>query len=344
MLRRLLSAIFLQLGTFCEWAGVRLPYLTRSIHLGKISGVPIYLHSSQVLYMVIIFFSEWLGSGLRDATFTFVVISLLFGCITAHEFGHILAARHYGIDCRDVTLSILGGVARLESMPVNPWRELVITIAGPAVNATIACLLLPWMLLHPCSLDDPAFYAQVIAGLFILNCCMLVFNLIPALPMDGGRILRVTLALKFNHYRATIWAGTLGQALAITAIPVAFWSGSYVLIILGGFIFFAATNEKKHASTTEVVRLRKLSISRILNQSGDAWMVRRLAEIDIDTVWLRGVFRCISEAEKAELLHSFGRVLQTHASSEPGYITQLDVHPGGGRGAAPAGHHPSRRG
>ncbi|MEO8791519.1 MAG: M50 family metallopeptidase, partial [Chthoniobacteraceae bacterium] len=147
-----------------------------------------------------------------------MLICLIFLCVLLHEFGHAFAARRYGIRTPDITLFPFGGVARIERMPENPRQEIVIALAGPAVNVVIAAVL--WVALaamgsagkiDPINLEG-SFAVQLLA----VNIWLLLFNLIPAFPMDGGRVLRALLALRLDHAHATRIASQIGQALAIT--------------------------------------------------------------------------------------------------------------------------------
>lgn len=177
-----------------------------SIRLGRLLGVPVYLHFTFLLLLGWIGLSALFSQGVGAALYGVLTISAIFGCVLLHEFGHVLAARRYGVATRDVTLWPIGGVAKLERMPSRPTEELIVALAGPAVNIAIALLLLPIVLLVP---------NYFLAQLLVINVALAVFNMIPAFPMDGGRVLRALLAMRGNYLRATEWATTIGRGFAI---------------------------------------------------------------------------------------------------------------------------------
>lgn len=176
----------------------------RSWKIGSAFGIPIYIHTTFLLVPLLAIWTSNV-SGLVPVLAVIGLILALFACVVLHEFGHALTARYFGIETRDVTLYPIGGVARLERMSEKPWEELLIAIAGPAVNVVIALLLAPVAFyaiwtgafhgdLHQLSLDDGLWpvAAELIVGLFSLNVGLVLFNLLPAFPMDGGRVLRTS--------------------------------------------------------------------------------------------------------------------------------------------------------
>ena len=180
-------------------------------------------------------------------------ILLLFACVILHEFGHALAARAYGIRTPDITLLPIGGVARLERMPEKPSQELVVALAGPAVNVVIAFGL--YVVLGKCfdlgdlaSMEDER--GNLLSKLLAVNVMLIVFNLIPAFPMDGGRILRALLATRIKHARATRIAAGIGQSLAIL-LGLLGLLGNPVLLFIAVFVFFGAQQEAAYATLKE---------------------------------------------------------------------------------------------
>jgi Zn-dependent protease/predicted transcriptional regulator len=189
-----------------------------SWRIGSLAGIGIYVHATFLLLILFIFFLNWHeGKSVATATAGALFILVIFGCIVLHELGHALAARHYGIRTRDITLLPIGGLARLERMPDIPIQELWVALAGPAVNAVIAGGLFAIGFLagvHP----DLQSFRWVGGGflnkLMVVNFWLLAFNLIPAFPMDGGRVLRALLATRLEYTRATLVAARVGQFIA----------------------------------------------------------------------------------------------------------------------------------
>ena len=174
-----------------------------------------------------------------------------FGCVLLHELGHAFAAKRFNIPTRDITLYPIGGVARIERLPTQPMQELWIALAGPAVNVVIAGILftLYTIIGSPFAaveniLANPS---NFIGSMIWFNLVMVGFNMIPAFPMDGGRVLRAGLATKLGFSRATQIAGLLGQVIAGIMFVYALIAGQFMLIFISMFIVFAAQQEMKHA-------------------------------------------------------------------------------------------------
>jgi Zn-dependent protease len=167
------------------------------------------------------------------------------------------AARHYGVKTRDVTLWPFGGIARMEQMPEKPSQELVVALAGPAVNVVIAAVLLLWLgfRIDPQNLiaiENPAIsLAAKVAG---ANIILVLFNLIPAFPMDGGRVLRALLAMWMGNARATELAATIGQAFAVVFGVIGIFYHNPMLLIIAVFIFLAASSEAAQAQLRAVAQ------------------------------------------------------------------------------------------
>jgi Zn-dependent protease len=185
-----------------------------SITIGAIAGTKIRLHITFLLFLAWIFFASYASAGSAAAWQSVAFMLLLFACVVAHEFGHIFMARRFGVTTPTVTLLPIGGVAQLERIPEEPWQEFMIAIAGPAVNVVIAVLL---VLFFDTSLegrnlaavDNPAI--SIVDRLAVANVFLVLFNLIPAFPMDGGRVLRAALASRLGYTRATEIAAMIGQ-------------------------------------------------------------------------------------------------------------------------------------
>ncbi len=175
-----------------------------------------------------------------------LLLIAVFACVLLHEYGHALMARHYGVNTRDIIVTPIGGIARLERMPRNPLQELMITIAGPSVNLVISGILLVVLLASGNSLipeEGLQNMFQFPVLLMWLNLFLFLFNLIPAFPMDGGRILRSSLGFFVDHQSATMVAGILGQILAAGFCLIGIFFGQFSLLLIGGFVFFAARVE-----------------------------------------------------------------------------------------------------
>jgi len=226
-----------------------------SVNIGSIAGTAIRVHITFLMFLVWIFAAGWASGGPQAAMGSLVFMLLLFACVLAHEFGHIFAARAFGVATPDVTLLPIGGVARLERIPEEPREEFLIAIAGPLVNVAIAGVLMVAMRAH---LDTQNLAAventsvSLVDRLAEVNLFLALFNLIPAFPMDGGRVLRALLATRLGYVRATEVAATIGQ---FCAFGLGFLGLFYnpLLIFIAIFVYLAA------ASEAQLVALRAMS-------------------------------------------------------------------------------------
>ncbi len=190
-----------------------------SIKLGRYLGIDVYMHFTFVLLVSWVAYANWRQEqSLAAAAAGVAFILAIFLCVVLHEYGHALSARRYGIKTRDIILLPIGGLARLERIPTNPLHELKVALAGPAVNVVIAMGLFLWLkltaTLEPISsltLSTGPFLERLMA----VNLFLVVFNLIPAFPMDGGRVLRALLATRLEYGRATQTAAAIGQGIAV---------------------------------------------------------------------------------------------------------------------------------
>lgn len=216
--------------------------------IGEFLGIGVYVHATFPLLLGFVALPVLLeGGGLWDVFANILFVLVLFLCVVLHEYGHALAARRYGIKTQDITLLPIGGVARLERMPSKPSQELVVAAAGPAVNVVIAAGLFVVMLLA--GVAAPALGVgwgneSFIERLFTINIVLVLFNLIPAFPMDGGRILRALLATQMPFPRATQFAARIGQALAIV-FGIAGFFVNPLLTVTALFIFMGAQAESQ---------------------------------------------------------------------------------------------------
>jgi Zn-dependent protease len=223
-----------------------------SLRLGNLAGIPVYVHATFALILIWIGLAHWMASGSLGAVIGGLVFILaLFGCVLLHELGHALAARRYGIKTRDITLLPIGGLARLERMPDRPSQELWVALAGPAVNVVIAAVLFVWLMLTQGL--APLGSLGVTSGSFaerlmIVNVFLVVFNMVPAFPMDGGRVLRALLALRLDYARATRIAATIGQGMAFLFGFVGLFTNPFLLFI-ALFVWIGAAQESALAQT-----------------------------------------------------------------------------------------------
>jgi Zn-dependent protease len=225
-------------------------YSLMRLRIGSGFGIPIYLHWTFFLLPLWILWSQPEAS-LSDLALMFVGLPLVFACVVLHEFGHIMMARRFGIGTQDVTLYPIGGVARLKKMSDKPLEELLIAVAGPAVNVLIVLILavaLGAALVVDSQLVFRIIQGEVFAGkvlvvLLLVNVVMVLFNLLPAFPMDGGRVLRASLSWGLGLYRATQIAVYVGVAMAILIGLAGIWRQNYMPAVIGFFVIFAGQQE-----------------------------------------------------------------------------------------------------
>lgn len=243
-------------------------WMKRTLKIASPFGIPLRLHWTFGLVFLYVFFMAWEGQW--DWVTTVLALGLvisLFVCVTLHEYGHALMARRFGVDTRDILLSPIGGIARLDRIPADPKEELLVALAGPAVNFVLAVFLGSYLFTLPPLMrshlmqsflfrDSNYFFPELpLAGyaavtLFFLNLVLAVFNLLPAFPMDGGRILRALLSTRMKRYTATLVAARIGQffALVFAGISVLLLIRSQgregiFYIFISAFVFITAQHE-----------------------------------------------------------------------------------------------------
>jgi Zn-dependent protease len=218
-----------------------------TFRFGAFFGIPLKIHITFPLILVLFGLEAGLRGGWSDALWAVMLVLAVFACVVLHELGHSLQVRRYGIEVRDIVLLPIGGMARAQSIPENPWQEIVVAISGPLVNFSLAALLLPYIIIRGSSLD---FESDFVANLFSINIVLGTFNLIPAFPMDGGRILRGILAVKMDYLRATHHAKNVGQAIAILFAVVGFVYTNFIMLpLIAVVVFFGAMSEENMVRT-----------------------------------------------------------------------------------------------
>ncbi len=226
----------------------------KAYKLGEFLKIPIYIHWSFLFILLFIGYYAFAHnmSVIEIAAFSLYILTLFF-CVTLHEYGHALMARRYNIHTQDIIISPIGGIARLLGMPSNPTGELLIAIAGPLVNLAISFLIIIFLyvlgigIVLPDTdsltiLTNPIGFIHLI---LVMNLVLFVFNLIPAYPMDGGRIFRALLSYKLTKLKATFIAYLVGRAIAIGFIIFAFINKIPSLFFIGIFIFLVSAKEYK---------------------------------------------------------------------------------------------------
>lgn len=217
-----------------------------SWRIARIAGIDIYVHATFLILIAWIAGVHWSeGRSIAAVIDGVAFILALFACVVAHEYGHALTARRYGIRTRDITLLPIGGVARLERMPDDPRQELRVAVAGPVVNVVIAAALFLW--LRAIGNWEPMSDVTVVRGAFgerlmLVNVALVLFNLLPAFPMDGGRVLRALLAMRMEYTRATQIAGSIGQGMAVLFGYLGL-IGNPFLIFIALFVWIGAAQE-----------------------------------------------------------------------------------------------------
>lgn len=240
------------------------------MNLFRVRGIQLTVHVS---FFLLLAYAAWNGWAEERAAgvfwYTFLLLAC-FACVVLHELGHSLTARRFGIGVRRIVLLPIGGMAEFDSIPRQPRRELLITLAGPAVNFALAAVL--WLLLPAAPAEEPAHLNLLEVGhvLLLWNLLMGGFNLLPAFPMDGGRILRALLVLRWDYLTATFWAATIGKIVALLGIGAAVYFGQPLLGIL--FAFIIAVGELEYRT----VKRR-------------AWLEAQLSAAALDTAPLASV-------------------------------------------------------
>lgn len=224
--------------------------------IGTFAKIDVYIHATFLLLIGWVGYSHWLENQSWLEVLSGVgFILTLFLCVILHEYGHALTARKYGIKTRDITIYPIGGVARLERMPEKPIEELWVALMGPAVNVVIAAGLFAALFLTGNLV--PLTELGVASGSFlervmVVNISLVLFNLIPAFPMDGGRVLRALLAMRMDYVRATQIAANIGQGMAFLFGFIGLFTNPFLLFI-AFFVYIGASQEASAVQMKNVI-------------------------------------------------------------------------------------------
>jgi len=217
-----------------------------STRVGTLAGIDVYVHTTFLMLIAWVALAHWqTGHSVSAAVQGVAFVLALFGCVVLHEFGHALTAKRFGIKTRDITLLPIGGVARLERMPDDPRQELWVALAGPAVNVIIAAAL--FAVVQVSGTFAPLSTLSVTSGSFlerlmIVNVFLVAFNILPAFPMDGGRVLRALLAIRMDYTRATQLAANIGQGMALAFGLIGLFFNPF-LVFIALFVWIGAGQE-----------------------------------------------------------------------------------------------------
>lgn len=231
----------------------------KSLLVATVAGIDLFIHWTFGLLIVgLPAFYLLTGNTVGETLFVFVLVMTIFVCVVLHELGHALVARRFDVPTRDITLYPIGGVARLQRMPTEPMREFWIAVAGPAVNVVIAIGLVPVVLAlggFP-SFEELALATDThfLAKLVAINVGLVLFNLLPAFPMDGGRVLRALLATRMNYLRATRIASRTGQVMAIFFGLFGFLFFNPILMFIALFVYLGAQQEEQATTVRTVIQ------------------------------------------------------------------------------------------
>ncbi|MGK0638674.1 site-2 protease family protein [Schleiferia thermophila] len=293
-----------------------------SVLLGHVQGIPIKIHWSFLLILgYVAFINVRAGADTPQVIWALVFVLAIFACVVLHELGHAHTALYYGIHTRSITLYPIGGIAALEKIPEKPIQELAVTLAGPLVNVVLGILfwlLASWLTPQGIDLENASLTispSTFLINLAAVNLLLAVFNLIPAFPMDGGRVLRSVLAMAIGRLKATQIAMIVGQILAVIFIFKGFM-GNPFLILIGAFVFFGAAQEYNSVRYTSVLSL---------HQVRDALMTRfTLLSLDTTLAQVRELILSGAEKEFVVVDHTgrpvgiFTRdLLIAHLSNQP---------------------------
>lgn len=305
------------------------PTLRGGLRLFRFRGIRVFLHWTFLLLPAWLAFAGWReGVPWPQVAGQVGLVLIVFVCVLLHEFGHALTAQRYGIRTRDITLLPIGGMASLERMPEEPRQEFWITVAGPLVNLAIAALAFAAIAITGITLMftdlfvGATTWTKVLVFLFSANVMLFLFNLVPAFPMDGGRILRSLLSMRMPREKATRIAALTGRLFAVAFAVIGLSLGQPFLLLIGLFVFFAAGAEARRVDQEAALRgitVEKVMRSRFWSMPGSATVRQAVDELlaggDQDMLVMRdgvyagvltrtGLLRALSEKREQEILDS----------------------------------------
>jgi Zn-dependent protease len=247
------------------------------LRIANIAGIPIYIHATFLLLIAFVAYQQWevktsVMDNLHQISMALILVLSLFMCVILHELGHAFAARRFGFGTLDIVMYPIGGVARLMGIPRKPIEEMIVAVAGPMVNVLIAMAILFFYAYQGSSFKETLLYSMQNQGdfwhvLLNANIFLVLFNMIPAFPMDGGRVLRAVLATQFGRLNATFYAMWIGRIFAVLFIIYSLFSlfvfKQYFnievqplpfLMLIGGFILVGASREYEMEQHSSVLR------------------------------------------------------------------------------------------
>jgi Zn-dependent protease len=301
----------------------------KRLKIGSAAGIGIYLHWTFWLLIVGIFaFYLYQGSTVAAAAIGVGLVLAIFVCVILHELGHALTARRYDVPTRDITIYPIGGVARLQRIPEEPMKEFWIAVAGPAVNVVIGVVLaaiivatgdtfMPRAFIGP---EEMTSGGSILATLMWINAALVGFNLLPAFPMDGGRVLRALLATQMDYARATQLAANVGQGMAILFGLLGLIVFNPILIFIAIFVFFGARQESQQAmmrSLTRGVPVRQAMLTRFATLRPDDTLDDAIEEL------LAGSDQDFPVVEDGHIVGVLTRKQMMQALSEQGRDTRI---------------------
>jgi len=236
--------------------------INKSLQIAKVKGIPILIHWSFSLLIIFLLYTSWKENMSAEDTFWYLILFfIVFFFVILHELGHSMAAARFGIETKDIIISPIGGIARLTSIPKKPYHELIVALAGPLVNVVLASSFgIVLLLLGGQYLPSP--HAQInlihapteyLRFLFIINVVLVVFNMIPAFPMDGGRVFRALLSYKLSREKATKIAMIIARILAAAFMLAGFYYHLPMWIFIGGFVMMTSGMEYRHVKSDYVL-------------------------------------------------------------------------------------------
>lgn len=227
-----------------------------SARVFSIRGIDVRVHATFLLVVALGAWQWGAHSGARGAIFGAGFMLALFGCVLLHELGHSFAAQHFGLKVKEILLLPIGGIATLHGRPVTPRQEVAIALAGPAVNVVLAAVFMVVLWLTGFISTTLGQLSAVsvtpsLTGLLLLlvsgNATLALFNLLPVFPLDGGRVLRALLEMRWGVARGTAWAAGIGQIASLGLLGYAFLSGQLLLGVISVLVFIAAAQENLQA-------------------------------------------------------------------------------------------------